>query len=122
MSSDQLPAGQPAIPSPALTRASELRAYSRAQQLPTRERRRLERPFQLRVRPDRDAVHAELAGELDIAAIDHVRDVLQQLIASGPAYLEIDLRALSFIDASGLRLLLALDAASRRDGWRLSLI
>lgn len=79
-------------------------------------------PWQLRVRPHGEAVHAELAGELDIAASSHARDALHELVAAGFEHLVIDLRALTFIDAAGLRLLLELHAASRRDGWRLSLI
>jgi anti-anti-sigma factor len=79
-------------------------------------------PWQLRVRPHREAVHVELTGELDIAASGHARDALHELVAAGFEHLVIDLRALTFIDASGLQLLLEFHAASRRDGWRLSLI
>lgn len=77
--------------------------------------------FEVRVRPDRDVVHVEPAGELDMATAPQVRREVEALVATGFTRVVIDLRALEFIDGSGLRLLLALDAAARSDGWRLSL-
>ncbi len=34
----------------------------------------------------------------------------------------LDLRALTFMDSSGLRIILSANAAARRDGWRLQLV
>jgi anti-anti-sigma factor len=44
-------------------------------------------------------------GELDVAAIPEMEQALGQA-ADGPANLEIDLSGVSFLDSSGLRLLL----------------
>ena len=63
----------------------------------------------------------QLNGELDIAAAPMARDLIAAVIGKGRA-LVLDLRGLSFIDSSGLDLLLQLAADARRDGWSLSLI
>ena len=70
---------------------------------------------------DPDQVCVRLKGELDIAAAPVARDRIAELIAKGRD-LVLDLRGLSFIDSSGLNVLLRLANDSTRDGWSLSLI
>jgi anti-sigma B factor antagonist len=55
-------------------------------------------------------------GELDLAAAPQLEAVLAA--QSGPV--TVDLRHLSFVDASGLRILLEAEAASRQDGMSLA--
>ena len=57
-------------------------------------------------------------GDLDLDTAQHLEAVLAT--RSGPVVL--DLRRLSFIDLSGLRLLLDADARSRQDGMNLRFI
>ena len=57
-------------------------------------------------------------GELDLAAAPELEAVLAA--QSGPV--TVDLRHLSFVDASGLRILLAAEAASRQDGMHLKFV
>jgi len=53
-----------------------------------------------------------LAGELDLAACPSVVVAVQDLLATRPRELEIDLRQVTFIDSTGLRtLILARDEA-----------
>lgn len=78
--------------------------------------------FEVRVGPDREKVWVQPAGELDLAAVSELGEQVRQLIEVGFARLIIDLRALSFIDVAGLRLLLDLAEQASRDSWRLSLI
>jgi anti-sigma B factor antagonist len=78
--------------------------------------------FEVRVRPDRDVVHLEPAGELDMSTAPLVRGHVDELVAAGFTDVVIDLRGLEFIDCSGVRLLLALDAGASSDGWRLTLV
>jgi anti-anti-sigma factor len=78
--------------------------------------------FEIHVRPDRDVVHVQPAGDLDMATAPLVRRHVDELVAAGFTDLVIDLGDLDFIDCSGLRLLLALDAAASSDGWRLTLV
>lgn len=89
--------------------------------------RRLDPPgvpgsFAIRVRPDREVVHVEPAGELDLATVEPLRSRLQELVDAGFRHLVLDLRELVFIDVSGLRFLLDTHACGQRHGWRLSLI
>jgi anti-sigma B factor antagonist len=58
-----------------------------------------------------------LAGEIDIANADEVARAVRQELATGPVLL--DLSALSFIDSSGLRMLVELVRDARESGWSL---
>jgi anti-sigma B factor antagonist len=55
----------------------------------------------------------KLSGELDIASIDDLRRAITIARAESAQGVIVDLRGLTFIDASGLRALLAEDAAGR---------
>jgi anti-anti-sigma factor len=57
-------------------------------------------------------------GELDVATVAELRAVL----TAQRGRVVLDLRDLRFIDVAGLRLLLEVDAAARRDGMSLSLV
>jgi len=59
-----------------------------------------------------------LRGELDVA---EVAGAAARLVPSG-GYVELDCSGLTFIDASGLRLLMAVDQACRRGGGRLRIV
>ena len=71
-------------------------------------------------------------GELDIATVETLRATLDSAIAEtqrlaldgmeSPARLVLDLRALSFLDSTGLHLLVALNQRAKRDGFRLALL
>src|SRR3954470_22495498 len=71
-------------------------------------------------------------GELDLATVDTLRSTLDAAIAETlhialngfetGARLVLDLRGLSFIDSSGLHLLVALDERAQRDGFQLTLL
>jgi anti-anti-sigma factor len=68
-----------------------------------------------------DRAHGTLVvphGELDLATAPELEAVLAA--QSGPV--TVDLRHLSFIDASGLRILLEAEAASRQDGMQLKFV
>lgn len=57
-------------------------------------------------------------GELDLATAQ----VLEAVLATQSGPVVVDLRELSFIDLTGLRVLLAADARSRQDGMNLRFI
>jgi anti-anti-sigma factor len=61
----------------------------------------------------------ELSGELDMAAEPRFDDEVRAALAKAVEHLVIDLRAIDFIDSSGLLMLLKVDALSRQDGFRL---
>lgn len=71
---------------------------------------------------DGDSHYVELFGELDLACADAVAREVARVEATGVGGIVLDLSGLQFMDASGVRLLLELDARSRRDGGRLGLL
>jgi anti-anti-sigma factor len=71
----------------------------------------------------RDAgVVVELAGELDLATAPMVEEAIADAEASRPSVLVLDLSELTFMDSTGLRIVLAADAAARREARRLVLV
>jgi anti-sigma B factor antagonist len=78
--------------------------------------------FEVAVEPAREVVRVKPVGELDLATVSVLEDQVRELLAVGFEQLIIDLRGLSFMDVSGLRLLLSLTQCAESEGWRLSLI
>lgn len=79
-------------------------------------------PFRCELEPHRDVVHVHPIGELDMLAAPVVGARLDELAAAGFAHLVLDLREVSFLDSSGLRLILAWDAKARNDGLSFELV
>lgn len=79
-------------------------------------------PFRCDIQPEREAVRLRPVGELDIATVPVLEAHLTELQTAGFKQLTLDLRELSFLDSTGLRLILAWDARSRADGFALSLV
>ena len=61
-------------------------------------------------------------GEVDLATVGEVAAHLQALHASGVRRLVLDLRQVTFMDSTGVRLVLEHDAGSRRDGYTFAVI
>jgi anti-sigma B factor antagonist len=79
-------------------------------------------PFRIDVEPSRDSVRVAPIGELDIATVDKLRDEVERLRESGFDKLVLDLRGVRFLDSTGLRLVLELDAAADQASQELQLI
>ena len=75
--------------------------------------------FTVETRPDRDRVVVMPHGELDLATVDAVAAEVDDLVARGFDRIVIDLRETSFIDSSGVHLLLRCAA---RDDVRVTVI
>jgi anti-sigma B factor antagonist len=80
------------------------------------------RSFGVDVVPERDVVRLAPSGEIDMATIGTVRERADELIASGFRRVALDLRAVTFLDSSGLRLILELMASAREEGWELGVV
>lgn len=63
-----------------------------------------------------------IVGELDMATATRLDETVQALLRQGAGELVIDLSGLSFVDSSGLRLLIILNDRAATDGWRLQLV
>jgi anti-sigma B factor antagonist len=79
-------------------------------------------PFTCDVIRERDHVRVAPSGELDIATAPELERTLCELVAAGSGLLVLDLRNLSFMDSTGLRLLLERNAAARENSHRFALI
>lgn len=67
-------------------------------------------------------VRLALAGELDIASAERVERELERIELDAPATIVLDLRALTFLDSTGLRIIVAADARAREQARRLVVI
>jgi anti-sigma B factor antagonist len=79
-------------------------------------------PFRCEVRPERQAVRVCPIGELDMATVPVVDTHLGEQQPAGVKHLTLDLRDVSFLDSTGLRMILDWDAMSRADGFAFSLV
>jgi anti-anti-sigma factor len=76
-------------------------------------------PFAVEVQHHDDVAVVRPRGELDLASAATLRYVLDGI--SSPRHLVLDLSALSFIDSTGLHLLVALNDRAQREGFQLTL-
>jgi anti-sigma B factor antagonist len=63
-----------------------------------------------------------LAGELDLDGVERVTEELERAEASDARRIVLDLSGLTFLDSSGVRLIVCANLRSRADGDRLRLI
>jgi anti-anti-sigma factor len=79
-------------------------------------------PFEVTIEQRGSAVHIVLTGELDISTAQRLEDDLRRIEADQPELIVLDLQELSFMDSTGLRLLITADARAREDGRRLAIV
>ena len=63
-------------------------------------------PFSIAVTPDRDRVFIAPVGEIDLATCPLLRSRMTELQNDGFSHLVLDLREVTFLDSSGLKLIL----------------
>jgi anti-sigma B factor antagonist len=78
-------------------------------------------PFDLQLASTDGGVVATLLGELDLPAADGAFDTLDKAAREAGA-LVLDLSGLTFLDSSGLRLVVRLDAGARDGAFELSIV
>ena len=84
--------------------------------------RSLVKPFAIRIEEAEGTVRIGLDGELDIATTPGAEFELRR-IERGPArVIVIDLRGITFMDSTGLRLLVSADARARDGEHRLAIV
>lgn len=71
---------------------------------------------------ERGTVRVALTGELDISSAPQLDDQLAKVEADGPPVIVLDLRALEFMDSTGLRTVVTADARARDQGRRLAVV
>jgi anti-sigma B factor antagonist len=78
--------------------------------------------FSLMVEPAREEMRLQAIGELDLAASPSLHEQVGDVLTAGFTQVVIDLRRVTFIDLTGVRLLLRLAQDASDDGWELSLV
>ncbi len=71
---------------------------------------------------DGDELYVTLTGELDISNVERFEEELLKLEHARPARVILDLRAVRFIDSTGLSLLLNADARARRQSRHVTIV
>jgi anti-anti-sigma factor len=79
-------------------------------------------PFEVTIEQRPNAVHVVLIGELDISTAQRLEDDLRRVEAERPELIALDLQQLSFMDSTGLRLLITADSRARDEGRRLVIV
>jgi anti-anti-sigma factor len=72
--------------------------------------------------PDRERVTMHVVGEIDLATVDEVEKPLLDLFDTGFAHVVVDLRDVSFMDSSGIRVLITAHQHAESLGARLSIV
>lgn len=78
--------------------------------------------LQVSVGEARGAPVVALEGELDISTAPRVEEELRGVEGERPPVVVLDLRKLTFLDSSGLRLVIEADARAREEGRRLVIV
>ena len=76
----------------------------------------------MEIKTDLDGASLTLVGELDMACKERFMDVLKARVAARPRRLVIDLRSVTFIDSTGIALLLTCRAAAQEDDFELYIV
>jgi anti-anti-sigma factor len=79
-------------------------------------------PFEVTVEQRAHGVHVTLTGELDISTAQRLEDDLRRAEAERPELIVLDLQQLTFMDSTGLRLLIMADIRARQEGRRLVIV
>jgi anti-sigma B factor antagonist len=80
------------------------------------------RQLDWRIHEQGDAVRLSLAGELDISSAREIEGELSRIEASKPTIVVLDLKGVTFMDSTGLRVVVRADARAREGGWRLAIV
>jgi anti-sigma B factor antagonist len=79
-------------------------------------------PFRCHVRRDGHTAWLRLVGELDIETVPAAEDELRSQLNAGAKRIVLDLSGLTFMDSTGVRLMLRWDAAARSDGFAFGVV
>ena len=78
-----------------------------------------DRSFAVQTESSEAVERVRVLGEIDLSVVDQLDSEMRRAEATRARKIELDLDQLDFLDATGIRLLLALDRRSRSNGGRL---
>ena len=76
----------------------------------------------MKVAREGEVVRVCQLGDVDIDSVDAIRERLAELKAAGARRVVLDLREATFLDSTGVHLVVQADAEARADGWDFALI
>src|SRR3954452_20860351 len=74
------------------------------------------------MRTERDVARVCPFGDVEVSTVGQIREQVENATASGARHVVLDLRGVTFLDSTGLHLVLETDAASRAQGWEFGLV
>ena len=78
--------------------------------------------FRLDVEPERDVVRVCPHGEVDLATIGAIREKVDEMTALGFRRVALDLRGVTFLDSTGVRLTLELREDALSEAWEFAVV
>ncbi len=78
--------------------------------------------FDLKTTQEGQTARISFHGELDLASARRVEEELERVESAGPEHLVLDLRGLTFMDSTGLRLITSADSRAREQGRRVTIV
>jgi len=78
--------------------------------------------LEFETREQEDRTHVALRGELDLSTAEKVERELQRVEQSEPPLVVLDLSELTFLDSTGLRLIVGADRRARESNRRLTVV
>jgi anti-sigma B factor antagonist len=78
--------------------------------------------FRIAFEPDRERITLHVLGEIDIATAGDMEDPLLDLLDSGFETIVLDLREVTFLDSSGIRVLINSHQYAQECAARLSIV
>jgi anti-anti-sigma factor len=79
-------------------------------------------PLELKVEQDDGVSRLVAAGELDLSSAEQLEDELKRQEQGEPPVIVLDLRELTFMDSTGLRVVIAADTRARERGGKLVIV
>jgi len=80
------------------------------------------RKFEIREASERGNLTLSITGELDLSTVPALEQRVNDRLDESVTTLSLDLSEVTFMDSSGLRLLIELNQRADREAWELSLI
>lgn len=78
--------------------------------------------LQIDAEPVARGVRIRLRGDVDLANVGDIQAKIDECLAAGCQHVVLDLRGVTFLDSTGVHLVLDTDATARAAGWQLLLI
>lgn len=78
--------------------------------------------FDVDITEEAESLRVALSGEVDLSTVGEIEERVESSLDGGRPLLVLDLRKVTFLDSSGLRLMLRLNESQSSDGGRLVVV